>query len=327
MQAVGVEARMGLPAWTGEEGFGVVESPTRAQFGFDVIVLKLLMHRQVPAQMRIAQALGQKIVVDVDDFYADLPESNMAFRATDPAANRITNRDHYLSIIRQADRVTVTTPFLKTHYSQFHDDVIMVRNGILPEQFTVRPVRDRKPVIGWVGGIPWRGGDLETLRAWLPDFLEQHDLMFHHAGHADSIPGLDERVPSFADVVGIPAHRMTTSPLKTIDKYHELFSFDIGLIPLNDIPFNHAKSNLKGLEYSAAGIPFVAQDLPEYQRLHDLGVGRVARGPEDWAREVGALLDYRTRKKDARVNRERVVKNESIMARESDWRDALLRWD
>lgn len=318
---------MGLPAWTGEDGFGVVESLTRAQFGFDVVVLKLLMHRQIPAQMRMAQQLGQRIVVDIDDFYADLPESNMAFRATDPMMNKVTNRDHYLSIIRQADRLTVTTPFLKTHYSQFHDDVVIVRNGVLPEQFTPRPVRDRKPVIGWVGGIPWRGEDLETLRSWLPEFLDRHDLQFHHAGHADTIPGLDERVSSFAEIVGIPEHRMTTSPLKTIDKYHELFSFDIGLIPLNDIPFNHAKSNLKGLEYSAAGIPFVAQDLPEYQRLHDLGVGRVAHGPEEWVTQVGALLDYRTRKKDARVNRERVVRSESIMAREMDWREALLRWD
>lgn len=327
MQAVGVEARMGLPAWTGDEGFGVVESASRAQFGFDVVVLKLLMHRQVPAQIRMAQKLGQKIVVDIDDFYADLPESNMAYRATDPMINKVTNRDHYLSIIRQADRVTVTTPFLKTHYSRIHPDVVMVRNGILPEQFTPRPVRERRPVIGWVGGIPWRGGDLETMRSWLPGFLEQHDLSFHHAGHAVTIPGLDEPVKSFAEIVGIPDHRMITSPLKTIDKYHELFAFDIGLIPLNDIPFNHAKSNLKGLEYAASGIPFVAQGLPEYERLRDRKVGRIADTADEWVKELTSLLDYRTRKKDARVNRDLVIRNESIMAREDDWRDALLRWD
>lgn len=326
MQAVGVDARFGLPAWTGQDGFGVLQTSKRALFGFDVVVIKLLMHRQIPAQIKIAQALGQKIVVDIDDFYDDLPESNLAHKATDPERSKIHNRDHFRRIIDAADRITVTTPFLLDYYSRIHPDVVMVRNGVLPDQFPPRAVRERKPVIGWVGGIPWRGGDLETLRSWLPEFLDKHDLWFHHSGHTESVPGMSE-VPAFADIVGIPKHRVTTSPLMTIDRYHELFSFDIGLIPLNDIPFNHAKSALKGLEYSAAGIPFVAQGLPEYARLNSMGVGRVATSPDDWRREVGALLDFRTRKKDARVNRDLVTREHSIMAREQDWRHALLDWD
>lgn len=321
-----MEARFGFPAWTGETGFGVLESETRAQFGFDVVVTKMMMQRQVPYQIKVAQGLGQKIIVDIDDFYDDLPESNLAYKATDPALDKVQNRDHFRKVIEAADRIIVTTPFLLDYYSRIHPDVVMVRNGVLPEQFAnKRKVTNRKPVFGWVGGIPWRGGDLETLSAWLPDFLEEHDLMFHHSGHAEKVPGNDN-VPSFAELVGIDTSRVTTSPLTTIDQYHELFTFDVGLIPLNDIPFNHAKSHLKGLEYAASGIPFIAQGLPEYEYLNQCGVGRIAYTPDDWYAHATALLDYRTRKRDSRINMDNVKRDHTIMAREQDWRNAVLNW-
>lgn len=246
MQAMRIEARLGLPAWTGEDGFGIQSDKNEALFGFDLVVMKLLMDRRLPNQMRMAQALGQKIIVDVDDFYDDLPESNLAHEATDPRLHKFANREHYREIILAADMVTVTTPFLLDYYSRIHPCVRMIRNGVLPDQFNVRKVRDRKPVLGWVGGVPWRGGDLETMREWLPGFLEKHDLMFHHAGHADMVPGSDRPVQPIWELTGIPRERITTSPLRVLDEYHLMFDFDIGLIPLNDIPFNHAKCLYNG---------------------------------------------------------------------------------
>jgi glycosyltransferase involved in cell wall biosynthesis len=68
--------------------------------------------------------------------------------------------------------------------------------------------------------------------------------------------------------------------------------FDIGIAPLDDIVFNHAKSWLKGLEYAALGIPFVASDLPEYVRLekqHGIGVTAPSKS-KAWRRRVGDLM-------------------------------------
>lgn len=119
---------------------------------------------------------------------------------------------------------------------------------------------------------------------------------------------------------------MTYSEMQPISEYSYLFPhIDIGLVPLTDIPFNHAKSTIKGLEYAAANVPFVAQSLPEYQRLADMGVGRVATTPEDWRREVGALLDFRTRKKEAGLNYSNMMKEHTIRARESEWQEMVLR--
>jgi len=111
--------------------------------------------------------------------------------------------------------------------------------------------------------------------------------------------------------------------MQPIIKYQDMLTFDIGLVPLTDIPFNHAKSFLKGIEYAAKNIPFVATALPEYQILSKSGVGRVAGTPDEWAKHLTELLDYRTRKREAAVQREIVLRNHSIRARASDWNEVF----
>ena len=309
---------MGRVAFDPVKGFGVRDSDTTALYGFRTIVLKLIMDRWTTWQVNVAKSIGQRIIVDVDDHYAGLPESNKAFEITHPEKNKRTNRAYYEDVIAAADTVTVSTPFLLEHHSKFHPDVRMVRNGILPNQFPPRKVLNRKPILGWAGAVDFRGGDLETLRSWLPDFLEEHDLMFHHAGHMPSSP-------SFADVAGIDPDRLMTSPLVPMDRYAAGMMFDIGIVPLNMIPFNEAKSNIKGLEYAASGIPFVAAPTGEYKALAADGVGRVAGSDTEWVENVTDLLDYSVRKRESALSRKKVLSDWSIGARAREWQSVFAK--
>ncbi len=309
-----VDTAFGPPAFATEHGFGVRLNRSQARFGFDVIVMKMLMHRWVPTQIKQAQDLGQIVVVDVDDYYPGLHQNNVAYDITDPEKNKVANRDHYQAVIMAADWVTVTTPFLRDYYSQFRDNVVMIRNGINPDQFTKHEVKNRKPVLGWAGALKWRSNDLDGLNDWLPDFLTEHDLMFYHAGHMPD-------APEFQKEVGVPAGRMIKSRMMPLHRYHEMLTFDIGCVFLSEIDFNRAKSTIKGLEYAASNIPFVAQALPEYELLSEQGVGRVARTADDWVRHLTELLDYKTRKREAAVQRNLVIKDHSINARAHEWAD------
>jgi glycosyltransferase involved in cell wall biosynthesis len=312
MNVVRERARFGPPAWTADRGFGVRLDKDHAQFGFDTVVIKQLMERWMPKQMQIAKQLGQRLIVDVDDAYDFLHEANHAKQTTDPEMNKIANRNHMREVIMGADIVTVSTPFLLDYYSSMRDNVFLVRNGINPVQFNRRKHSSRRPVIGWVGGLRWRSNDMDVLRDWLPDFLEEHDLMFHHAGH-------DPAAGSFAEQANIPEGRMIISPMRKISEYQDMLDFDIGIVPLSNIPFNEAKSYLKGIEYAASNIPFVASDLPEYRLLSQDGIGRVADTAEQWRTQLTELLDYRTRKREAAVQREIVLRDYSINARAVEW--------
>jgi hypothetical protein len=89
-------------------------------------------------------------------------------------------------------------------------------------------------------------------------------------------------------------------------EYQNLFTFDIGLVPLSDVPFNQAKSAIKGLEYASAGVPFIASDLDEYRSLHDGGIGLLAKKTRHWFAHIERLRDPVERAEQARLVRERV---------------------
>jgi len=309
--ASGNKGSLGEMAFDGALGFGV-KSGDQAIYGFKTVVLKLYMNRWTAKQVEMAKAVGQRVLVDIDDHYDELPESNAAWHITHPERNKRTNRDYYRQVIAAADTVVVSTPTLLEHHQATHPDVRMIRNGVHLGMFHVKQ-QARRPVIGWVGSLAFRGNDVEIMRDWLPGFLEEHDLMFHHSGHSDM-------GPSFGELVGIPQERITYSEGVPMNMYPELLTkFDIGVVPLNDIPFNHAKSNIKGLEYASAGIPFVASDLPEYRFLYNTGVGRVASTATEWVDQLQSLLPLAVRKREAAENRRLVERLHSIQAREPQW--------
>jgi glycosyltransferase involved in cell wall biosynthesis len=63
-----------------------------------------------------------------------------------------------------------------------------------------------------------------------------------------------------------------------------------GLAPILDTPFNACKANTKFIEYTVAGIPVVASDLPVYREIAAAGRGVLAGNAPQWADAVGALV-------------------------------------
>lgn len=306
----------GKPAWSADRGFGVLQGG-RAFFGWDVVNMKLMMQRWVPEQMRQAKVLGQRLIVDIDDLTDELHDDNKAKRILDPEKNKIANLDHHREVIQEADTITVSTPYLLDYYRNVHDDVRLVRNGLSTKQFEKHKHDGLKPIIGWVGSTEYRSGDLEILRPWLGEFLMEHDLYFVHAGHVPN-------APRFSDLAGVPDELVVKMPMTSITTYHLLFQMDIGIVPLSDHRFNWAKSCIKGLEYAASNIPFIASGSPEYRWLHDdFGIGRVADNPDTWRFHLEDLLRLNVRKRAAATQRVTALKYQSIDVRALAWRDIM----
>jgi glycosyltransferase involved in cell wall biosynthesis len=304
---------LGLPRYHPDHNFGIVLADDKAVHGWDIVFMKLIMRKEVADVIQYVKG-KQKLVVDIDDYFEGLEFSNRAFATTDPKNDSINNREHYFRIIEQADAVITSTPFLYDFYRAKRKNVFLVRNGIDIQRWTAR--KDNalwRPTIGWVGATPWRSNDLETLAPFMNDFLRKHNLKFHHAGHTADAEFAENQLK-------INNNRAETSPMKPISAYPTMFGkIDIGLVPLNDVPFNHAKSYIKGLEYASAGVPFIASALPEYQNLADDFVGRVACTKNEWINHLEALLDPQLRKDEAIVNREIVEEKFSMKQRGIEW--------
>lgn len=268
----------------------------------DVILMQRLMHQGIPEHMVASKKQGIKIINDIDDWYWGLSPSNDAFKHNHPKNNPHENFNHYRKIISKSDLVISSTPYLADRVSDFCKAPIVVsKNTVDVSRFPPREHLDvDQPLVGWVGSTNHRSGDLEILKGIIPSLVRDGSIRLFHGG---ALP----KAPTFASRVGVKDFQVATMPLVPHDQYPNLMVMDIGLVPLTNMPFNRSKSDIKGLEYAAAGVPFVASNLDAYIELQqDLGIGRIAKKPINWAKHIKELTDYKIRKEEAERNREMV---------------------
>lgn len=286
--------------------------------GHKILVFKLPMHQGNLIAADMAKSKKIKVVVDIDDFFEGLPSNNRAFSLTNPATNPNNNREIYFRMIDMADALICSTSFLFDFYKAKHPSkpVFLVRNSIDTVRWPARRSKKSIPVIGWVGATPWRANDLEQLSPFINDYLITRNLVFHHAGH---MPNADYAKPA-SELLKIDSDRFFATGMQPMTDLPKLFDhIDIGIVPLSNTPFNHAKSYLKGLEYAMAGIPFVASRSPEYELLADAGVGRIADSDKQWMSNLDELLNYKVREDEAELNMEIVRNNFSIESFVGEW--------
>lgn len=268
----------------------------------DVVLMQRLMHRGIGDNIPRAQAQGQVIVNDVDDWYWGLSPANKAFHVNHPKNNPDENINHYRQTLSRSDLLIVSTPYLAHRLTSLVNvRTEVVKNHIDVESFIVKEHTDStQPVVGWVGSTAHRSGDLETMRGLLNPMSRNGLIKLYHGGDAPN-------TPTFATRLGLKEFEVETSPLTPIEDYPKLMTMDIGIVPLANNPFNRAKSDIKGLEYAASGIPFIAQNMDAYIDLqHSLGVGRVAKNPTKWIRHIEQLRNPQVRKEEGAKNRELV---------------------
>lgn len=309
-------SHLGRDKITGELGMANWKEEVTREL--DIIVLHRWMESHAAESILGGRAAGQVIINDVDDHFDGISAQNQAFITTHPRYNRTANREHYKKALAASSALTVSTPFFQKWARQrwAQEKSILLRNMIDLRLWSGDSFLGGPPTVGWVGMTSHRSGDLETIAGVLGTYLTQNGGRFHHSGYWEAFPYASR-------LLGIPDNIMcTTSPPQRIDKVPLLYkNFNIGIVPLKDIPFNHAKSCIKGLEYAAAGIPFVASSTPEYEWLRRAGVGLTARKLKDWKRCLLVLADEQTRKNVAHAQRI-AIESLSAEARWREWVDA-----
>jgi glycosyltransferase involved in cell wall biosynthesis len=302
LEAAGIEVHAGTLVWNKDHFVVDVSDGDQVFVDVDVVYMQRLMHQGLAEHIKLGRKAGQVIINDLDDWYWGLSTTNNAFQASHPKTNPGENVNHYKSVLSASDLVTVSTPYLADRITSFvRCPIIKVDNYVEVERFTSVIHTDTcQPVVGWVGSTAHRSGDLETLAGVIGPMVRNADIYFQHSGHHDNGPLASE-------ALRLDASDVRVVPATSAENYPSLLTMDVGIAPLKDTPFNHAKSDIKVLEYSAAGIPWVASELPAYENLSkEWGLGRVAEKPKDWIKHLQALRDPDIRKEEGNALREAV---------------------
>jgi len=334
LNTIGHESACGEIGWKDGEGFVVaptaarlfqnnrepIRNPENCFDKLDVVIIKLFMWHKAKELIEEARSLGQVVIIDVDDWFMGLPVTNIAFESTHPNKDSLWNRDHMHTSYSAADALIHSTEFLAENYGKLNKNNYVVKNSIDPNLFLKRyDNAGWKPTIGWVGIMLWRQHDVEKLQGVLGPFLDEHDLMFYHAGM------LMDKPKQFAHLTKMDPERLIEVTGTNVWNYGNiLLPMDIGLVPLDMIPFNEAKSSLKGVEYAMSGIPFIANATKEYKILAEEGAGRVVNKPRDWIKHMEYYLDPANRKADAQKGFDVVMEKYNLQKKVHDWSDTII---
>lgn len=137
------------------------------------------------------------------------------------------------------------------------------------------------PVVGWIGSP----GTAALLKPLFPVFSE-----------------VARRTGACFQAIGARPDQLKGSPFEAITwtasgEVMSLRAFDIGIMPLQDEPWQRGKCGYKLVQYMACGLPVVASPVGVNSALVESGVNGFLPGdPEQWAEALHVLLDSRERR-------------------------------
>jgi len=252
--------------------------PTEA----DVIVMQRPVKHRYINRVEEFQAMGVAVVIEIDDDLSALHPQHVSREFME--GRREGDADVHWRVTAKlasiADMVTVTSEALAERFAP-HGRAAVIPNCV-PAALLEEPRLSNGHTVGWTGAINYHPGDLEITYGGVQGALEGTDWEFLKIG------GGPERCQRGLDLKHRPE---STGPLP-IEGYHRaLGGLDIGIVPLADSRFNQAKSYLKGIEYAARGVPFVASPVAEYERLHEMGLGLLAKDrARSWKTAIRLLM-------------------------------------
>ena len=246
-----------------------------------VVVFQRPGSKQIKEIIPILQEQGRKVVIDMDDSLSKIHPRNPAFRSYDPRVNHKSNWMNAATACEKADLVTVTTEALAEEYGS-HGRVKIIPNHVPQWYLDIKRPENENPIVGWTGYTATHVDDLRVTRGMINQVLVDTGAKFAGFGDRNIFTELGVRLR--------PPHE--SWGFTNIMEYpHWLSRFDIGLVPLQNSPFNEAKSWLKGLEYASLGIVPVVTPIGDYKNLVDLEMALPASSPKEWYSVVKELIE------------------------------------
>jgi len=248
--------------------------------GLDVMMLQRPFTQEHAMVARTCKVLNVPLWVDYDDLYSAFPNWALPQRQTYCNPHVYENMRQCLDI---AEVVTVSTDGLK---------LVSPKAQVIPNALNTEiwPMRNgpRQQIISWRGS-GGHGGDLdevlpalEKLAAAYPDWPQ------HYFG-----------VPHFKCLDWGVQHPFS-DPFSWMERFCEAAPA-VHIVPLNDCPFNRAKSNNAWLEATAAGALVVAPNMPEWKRP---GIINYA-GPSSFYETVKEVIHLSADVREMMVNQSR----------------------
>jgi O-antigen biosynthesis protein len=219
--------------------------PELARVAPDSIVFqRQLDWAQIEVIERVKNTSTAFRIFELDDLITNLPLKSVHRQAMPRDI-----RERLKKALSLCDRLVVSTEPLARQYGKLCEETVVVPNRLEKRRWLdLRPGRrlDHKPRVGWAGAVGHLG-DLMLIASVIEETAQEIDWVFF-----GMCPDrLRRHVAEYHEWVPLDDY---PSKLASLD-------LDLSVAPLEDNPFNEAKSNLRLLECGVLGYPVLCSDI------------------------------------------------------------------
>ena len=191
--------------------------------------------------------LSKKIIYDIDDlvFMENASEANSWIA-------KLKGKKKPIFLMKTANAIITTTPFLLNYCRQWNSNVYAIPPSLdETKYFPIEKSGNKKLTIGWLGSHSTEAY-LEIVRPALQEFAKEMDYQFILMGAKDF------------EMEGMETIRYEWNANRENEVLNRI---DIALYPLRDEIWSQGKFGGKLIQYFAAGLPCIASDVNDSNRL------------------------------------------------------------
>jgi hypothetical protein len=224
-------------------------------FSCDIFLIQRPNGNEIVGFIQEAKSMGKKILIDMDDLLHGISQSSPAYKHFN-SPGIPESIDKCLTL---ADYIIFSTQALQDYYTNRLTAIIgkcsVVQNGFDPVIHAPQPIRKQATPARFM----WRGsmshlGDMQTIKNALNRVAGKHKFDLALVG-----------MPPFLGYDLPPAKYIDWQTLFTYFRLIREAQPDYGFFPLEDIFFNHCKSNIFAIEMLMAGaLPIVTDGFSEF---------------------------------------------------------------
>ncbi|MFC6806048.1 glycosyltransferase [Methylophaga thalassica] len=222
---------------------------------------------------KVKQHTQIKIVFSLDDLVINLPKMSdrkkLVFRDM---------RSRLRKTLAICDHTIVSTKPLADLCRQYTDYVTVIPNRLESQRWLTLSLPEKtvhqKPRVGWAGANQ-HAGDLALMTDVVKSLADKVDWIFMGMCPIELRPYVKE----FHQFVSFNQYPQALADL----------DLDLAIAPLEQHPFNEAKSNLRLLEYGIMGWPVIASDMYPYQQ-YGAPVTLIPNESDIWIETILAAL-------------------------------------
>lgn len=179
------------------------------------------------------------------------------------------------SIIRRVDRVITVNRLLGDYAGRYNSSVTVIPMFVDTEVYRPPPARDPEPIrVGWTGSYTTMV-NLQSIAEPLRRLQAETGSVLRVIGEGGvDIPGVDTEFREWSAATEVS----------------DLADCDIGVVPLDDGPWNRWKFNFKTVQCMALGLPVVARRMGSNPEIIQDGVnGFLVETEDEWFERLAAL--------------------------------------